>query len=109
MMTLTKTQFRVVYLWLGLVAVLALFPPFEVSRKLANGTITYEGFTRHEFVLSGGETPVNMPASFGGREEDIGGIPNVVTKEISGHALFCELLFLTALCGGLFVRFRSKE
>jgi hypothetical protein len=50
-----------------------------------------------------------MPSSFGGTDEPVGGIPNVLTKEINGQALFCELLFLTALCGGLFVHFRPKD
>lgn len=107
-MAITNNQVRTIHLWLALLALLAVFPPFEVSRKLANGTITYEGSTRHAFVLSGGRTPMNMPA-FGGKEEDTSGVPNVLTMEISGHVLFCEFLFLTALCGGVFVRFRSKK
>jgi hypothetical protein len=109
-MTITKNQIRTIYLWLALVAILAIFPPMLGSKTngaTGTGAFTFSGSIHHGFVLSGGSNPVNLPSVPGSRT-DANEISCFITKEISGAAMLCEMICITGLCGMMFVHSRTK-
>ena len=103
---LNRSQALVLYLWLGVAAVLSLFPPFLVEKTTMSSTpFSMGGEIRHGFILSGGETIVNV--QFLGGTTDASRIPHVVSKQISLPTLLSELILVSALFAGLFI-YRRK-
>ena len=95
---MNNKQTVIIRLWLALMVVLALFPPFEVIVKLGAPQLPLEANTRHAFVLHREDEVVEIAST--GR---------FTTTTINLSALFCELLALTAVTGILFVSTNNKN
>src|ERR1035438_5661828 len=110
-MSINKKQTRTLQVWLALVVLLALFPPFEISKRTGeNFGFQFEKSTRHEFVLNGQETPINMsmnPNFPDSPTDQNRSRPYFLIKAISLHTFLCELLALMALAGFIFVSIRD--
>jgi len=95
-------------IWLALVVILAIFPPFEtrhrevlvsqgISLSLAMGSTTQHGFVLHnDWIAPPEDDPVIKPWL---RDGD---------TTINLPAILCEFLAITALTGLVFVSVRDK-
>ena len=110
---MNKKQTWMIRLWLVLVTTLALFPPFEITKKNPTLPYPFQGSTRHEFVLHGGDTPINIP-SFGDNleidfEHQRQVTPHILSKTIGLSTLLCELIVLTALTGFVCLSLKGND
>jgi len=84
--------------WLVLVAALAVFPPFETSRKMGLQLFPLDTNTHHAFVLHR-EDEVVMPALDG----------RITVTSINLAALLCELVAVSAVAGLAFISLKDKN
>ena len=125
-------QRATVITWLAAVSFLALVPPFSIHwETYQDHPFTIRGETRHHFLLSGRQTPVNMPVfssmdpnvTHGPWENDpvvhgpwedyqtktAQAIPYLETRVISLSTLFCELMAVSAVAGLAFISLKDKQ